>query len=35
MTLPARRLIVCADDFGLDEAVNRAVEQASRDGILT
>jgi hopanoid biosynthesis associated protein HpnK len=30
-----RRLIVCADDFGLDEAVNAAVEQASRDGILT
>ena len=29
------RLIVCADDFGLDEAVNAAVEQASRDGILT
>jgi hopanoid biosynthesis associated protein HpnK len=30
-----RRLIVCADDFGLDEAVNVAVEAASRDGILT
>jgi hopanoid biosynthesis associated protein HpnK len=30
-----RRLIVCADDFGLDEAVNAAVETASRDGILT
>jgi hopanoid biosynthesis associated protein HpnK len=30
-----RRLIVCADDFGLDEAVNAAVEAASRDGILT
>ncbi|HKW55475.1 MAG TPA: ChbG/HpnK family deacetylase, partial [Stellaceae bacterium] len=29
------RLIVCADDFGLDEAVNAAVETASRDGILT
>lgn len=29
------RLIVCADDFGLDEAVNAAVERASRDGILT
>jgi chitin disaccharide deacetylase len=29
------RLIVCADDFGLDEAVNAAVEAASRDGILT
>ena len=33
--LTLRRLIVCADDFGLDEAVNEAVEQASRDGILT
>ncbi len=28
-------MIVCADDFGLDEAVNAAVETASRDGILT
>lgn len=31
----ARTLIVCADDFGLDVAVNEAVESASRDGILT
>ncbi len=31
----ARRLIVCADDFGLDLAVNEAVEAAHRDGILT
>lgn len=30
-----RRLIVCVDDFGLDRAVNDAVEAASRDGILT
>ncbi len=30
-----KRLIVCADDFGLDEAVNAAVEAAHRDGILT
>jgi hopanoid biosynthesis associated protein HpnK len=30
-----RRLIVCADDFGLDAAVNAAVEQANRGGILT
>jgi hopanoid biosynthesis associated protein HpnK len=30
-----RRLIVCADDFGLDDAVNAAVEAASGDGILT
>lgn len=30
-----RRLIVCADDFGIDEAVNEAVELAHRDGILT
>ena len=28
-------LIVTADDFGLHEAVNEAVEQASRSGILT
>jgi chitin disaccharide deacetylase len=30
-----RRLIICADDFGRDVAVNEAVEQAHRDGILT
>jgi hopanoid biosynthesis associated protein HpnK len=30
-----RRLIVCADDFGRDEAVNEAVETAHRDGILS
>lgn len=30
-----RFLIVTADDFGLHEAVNQAVEQASRGGILT
>ena len=30
-----KRLIVCADDFGRDVAVNEAVEQAHRDGILT
>jgi hopanoid biosynthesis associated protein HpnK len=30
-----RQLIVCADDFGRDVAVNEAVEQAHRDGILT
>ncbi len=28
------RLIVTADDFGLDEAVNAAVEQGYRDGVL-
>jgi hopanoid biosynthesis associated protein HpnK len=28
-------LIVCADDFGLDPAVNEAVEEAHRRGILT
>ena len=33
--LSMRRLIVCADDFGLDAAVNEAVETAHRDGILT
>jgi len=32
---PARRLIVTADDFGLDEAVNEAVEQAHLNGILS
>ncbi len=42
LPLPARaadgelkQLIVCADDFGLDLAVNEAVETAHRDGILT
>jgi hopanoid biosynthesis associated protein HpnK len=30
-----RRLIVCADDFGLDPAVNQAVEEAHRHGILS
>ena len=30
-----RRLIVCADDFGRDVAINEAVEAAHRDGILT
>lgn len=37
--LPGRQgkkcLVVCADDFGRDVAVNEAVEQAHRDGILT
>src|SRR5579859_346936 len=32
---PARpRLIVTADDFGLHEAVNEAVERGYRDGVL-
>ena len=30
-----KRLIFCADDFGLDPAVNEAVEQAHRNGILS
>jgi hopanoid biosynthesis associated protein HpnK len=30
-----KRLVVCADDFGRDVAINEAVEQAHRDGILT
>ena len=30
-----KRLIVCADDFGLDIAINEAVEAAHRDGVLT
>jgi hopanoid biosynthesis associated protein HpnK len=30
-----KRLIVCADDFGLDIAVNEAVEEAHRHGILS
>jgi hopanoid biosynthesis associated protein HpnK len=29
-----RQLIVCADDFGRDLAINEAVEEACRDGIL-
>jgi chitin disaccharide deacetylase len=32
---PRRQLIVCADDFGCDVAVNEAVEIAHRDGILS
>jgi hopanoid biosynthesis associated protein HpnK len=32
---PARRLIVCADDFGRDIAINEAVEAAFRHGILS
>ena len=35
MSRPRKRLIVCADDFGLDLAVNEAVEKAHRHGILT
>ncbi len=31
----SRRVIVTADDFGLSEAVNAAVEQAYRNGVLT
>jgi hopanoid biosynthesis associated protein HpnK len=31
----SRRLILTADDFGLDEAVNEAVERAHREGALT
>ena len=30
-----KRLIVTADDFGLHPAVNRAVERAAREGVLT
>jgi hopanoid biosynthesis associated protein HpnK len=30
-----RRLIICADDFGRDVAINEAVEAAHRDGILS
>jgi hopanoid biosynthesis associated protein HpnK len=30
-----KRLIICADDFGLDPAVNEAVEEAHRHGILS
>jgi hopanoid biosynthesis associated protein HpnK len=33
--MPPKRLIVCADDFGRDVAINEAVEQAHRNGILT
>ncbi len=32
---PGKRLIVTADDFGVDIAVNEAIEQAYNDGILT
>src|SRR5665647_3566533 len=30
-----KRLIITSDDFGLSSGVNRAVEQAWRDGLLT
>ncbi|MBV9551525.1 MAG: ChbG/HpnK family deacetylase, partial [Alphaproteobacteria bacterium] len=30
-----KRLVLCADDFGRDVAVNEAVERAHCDGILT
>ena len=32
---PDRRVIFTADDFGLSEGVNEAVERACRDGVLT
>src|ERR1700739_3029794 len=32
---PSRRLIITADDFGLHQRVNEAVELACRDGVLT
>jgi hopanoid biosynthesis associated protein HpnK len=32
---PVKQLIICADDFGLDLAVNEAVEKAHKDGILS
>jgi chitin disaccharide deacetylase len=35
METPTRRLIVSADDFGLSETVNEAVELAHRQGLLT
>ncbi len=35
MSHAPRGLIFTADDFGLDEAVNEAVERAHRDGVLT
>jgi hopanoid biosynthesis associated protein HpnK len=31
----ARRLVICADDFGRDVSINEAVEQAHHDGVLT
>jgi hopanoid biosynthesis associated protein HpnK len=31
----SKRVIFTADDFGLDEAVNEAVERSHRDGVLT
>lgn len=35
MRTALRHLIVTADDFGLDLAINEAVEQAHREGVLT
>ena len=35
MTKPGPGLIITADDFGLHESVNRAVERAHREGVLS
>ena len=35
LQIPARRLVVNADDFGLSSSVNQAVIRAHREGILT
>ena len=35
LKISPRRLIVCADDFGRDVAINEAVETACRDGVLS
>ena len=35
LTATPPKLIITADDFGLDLAVNEAVERGHRDGVLT
>ncbi|HEY7901190.1 MAG TPA: hopanoid biosynthesis-associated protein HpnK, partial [Caulobacteraceae bacterium] len=35
MIAATRRLVITADDFGLDPAVNEAVERGHREGVLT
>ena len=35
MPTPSRQLIITADDFGLSKGVNKAVEKAWQEGILT
>ncbi|UMM64323.1 hopanoid biosynthesis-associated protein HpnK [Aristophania vespae] len=35
LSFPPRRVIISADDFGMSEEVNEAIEKSHRDGVLT